>query len=150
MLDASIDSDMEADEFDDDEAGGGSGRDGDANPADIGRSGSMTFPPPPDVQFIKLDNEQASRIFYSNPVCFLTTANVNSSSSSSNSKSKSNNNSNSNSNNGSNSDVPGPVNVMTLSWIMPSNNYGGFSFTIHKSRYSYLNLLGVNATFVLR
>jgi flavin reductase (DIM6/NTAB) family NADH-FMN oxidoreductase RutF len=33
------------------------------------------------------------------------------------------------------------LNVMTLSWMTPVNNYGGFAFAIHKTRYSSSNLL---------
>lgn len=30
---------------------------------------------------------------------------------------------------------------MTLSWLTPVNNYGGFAFAIHKTRYSSVNLM---------
>ena len=30
---------------------------------------------------------------------------------------------------------------MTLSWLCPTNNYGGFAFAIHKTRFSATNLL---------
>lgn len=33
------------------------------------------------------------------------------------------------------------LNVMTLSWLTPVNNYGGFAFAIHKTRYSSVNLM---------
>ena len=37
---------------------------------------------------------------------------------------------------------------MTLSWMTPVNNYGGFAFAIHKTRYSAANLLA-NQKFTL-
>jgi flavin reductase (DIM6/NTAB) family NADH-FMN oxidoreductase RutF len=57
-------------------------------------------------KLIKITPEKASRILHCNPVCFLVTT------------------------------VSGKTNVMTLSWITPANNYGGFVFIIHKTRYS--------------
>ena len=73
------------------------------------------------LDLLKLDDVGLmSRLLYPNPVCFLSTTD----------QSK--------------------HNVMTLSWLAPCNNYGGFSFTIHKSRYTCEALLAhKNASFVL-
>lgn len=62
---------------------------------------------PNSEKFVTLTPQEASRLIYPNPVCFLTTRS---------SKSK--------------------LNVMTLSWLAPANNYGGFVFVIHKTRFS--------------
>jgi flavin reductase (DIM6/NTAB) family NADH-FMN oxidoreductase RutF len=68
-------------------------------------------------RLIKLEESMFSRLLYPNPVCFLTTS--------------------SSSSRGSGT----AVNVMTLSWLTPANNYGGFAFVIHKTRFSAQNLL---------
>jgi len=64
---------------------------------------------PIHLPFIELTSVQSmSRLMYINPVCYLTTY--------SNSLSK--------------------LNAMIVSWLMPTNNYGGIALTIHKSRYT--------------
>ena len=55
-----------------------------------------------------------SRVLYPNPVCFLSTINTNNDGVVENTRS----------------------NVMTLSWITPTNNSGRFMFSINKNRYS--------------
>jgi flavin reductase (DIM6/NTAB) family NADH-FMN oxidoreductase RutF len=77
------------------------------------------FKPLPDLQYIRLSAESASRLLYPNPVCFLTTR----------------------------AGVRG-LNVMTLSWLCPANNYGGFVFVIHKTRFS-ASALSEECPFVL-
>jgi flavin reductase (DIM6/NTAB) family NADH-FMN oxidoreductase RutF len=39
-----------------------------------------------------------------------------------------------------------PLNVMTISWLTPANNYGGVILVMKKSRYSAQNLFGKHAT----
>jgi flavin reductase (DIM6/NTAB) family NADH-FMN oxidoreductase RutF len=69
----------------------------------------------PNAPLIKLtDKKSYSRLVYPNPVCFLSSLNHHGASDS--------------------------ANVMVLSWLMPTNNYGGFAFTMHKSRHSATNL----------
>ena len=79
--------------------------------------------------YVTLSAASSSRLLHPNPVCFLTTR------------------------------VSGllavssqvadhKLNVMTLSWICPANNYGGFVFVIHKTRFSS-SLLLEHGTFVL-
>lgn len=63
-------------------------------------------------KFIALNPQQASRLIYPNPVCFLTSISPAS-----------------------------KLNAMTLSWLAPANNYGGFVFVIHKTRFSASCLL---------
>lgn len=97
---------------------------------------------------VSLDEESFSRLLYPNPVCFLTTLNPEE--------------------NGRGQEVNAGehllwncmprlddyflsshvirnlitgLNVMTLSWLTPVNNYGGFAFAIHKTRYSSVNLM---------
>jgi flavin reductase (DIM6/NTAB) family NADH-FMN oxidoreductase RutF len=72
-----------------------------------------------DNAFIKLDAELASRLLYPNPVVFLVTQ-----------------------------AESGQRNVMTLSWLAPANNYGGFVFVIHKRRHSATNLTE-NGEFIM-
>jgi flavin reductase (DIM6/NTAB) family NADH-FMN oxidoreductase RutF len=62
--------------------------------------------------FKELTPQQASRLIYPNPVCFLTTVTP-----------------------------TGKLNAMTLSWLAPANNYGGLVFVIHKTRFSAACLL---------
>ena len=63
---------------------------------------------PRDEPFIEIEEALVSRVLYPNPVCFLTTISTDGL----------------------------KRNVMTLSWITPANNYGGFVFCIHKTRHS--------------
>lgn len=82
---------------------------------------------PCSVPFFNLSSNPNlfSRLLYPNPVCFLSTLNQSSGSIS----------------------IP---NVMTLSWLMPTNNYGGFAFTIHKTRFSANTIIeSESKTFVL-
>ena len=58
-------------------------------------------------RYVDLTPQQASRLLYPNPVCFLTTITP-----------------------------KNTLNVMSLSWLAPANNYGGFVFVVHKTRYS--------------
>lgn len=70
------------------------------------------------TKLITLEDTSFSRLLYPNPVCFLTTINH------------------------KNADGSvGGLNAMTLSWMTPVNNYGGFAFAIHKTRFSAANLL---------
>ena len=76
-------------------------------------------PLPKDVPFLKVDENLTTRILYPSPVCFLV------------------------SNDGT------KRNVMSLSWLAPANNYGGFVFVIHKSRYSAAAIAEKKQDFVL-
>lgn len=77
-------------------------------------------------EFLQISPSSASRILHPNPCCFLTTT----SAMSNGSKSK-------------------RINAMTLSWLSPANNYGGFVFVIHKTRYSANSIVGGNGKFTL-
>ena len=70
------------------------------------------------TEMIPLPPDRASRLLYPNPVVFLLTESA------------------------------GRRNVMTLSWLTPANNHGGFAFVIHKRRHSASNL-HVDGPFVL-
>mmetsp|Transcript_9356 Transcript_9356/g.9172 ORF Transcript_9356/g.9172 Transcript_9356/m.9172 type:complete len:432 (+) Transcript_9356:107-1402(+) len=77
-----------------------------------------------------LEDSSFSRLLYPNPVCFLTTIDYKNVAQIEESKRLTD----------SNKKIGG-LNVMTLSWITPVNNYGGFAFAIHKTRFSAANLL---------
>jgi flavin reductase (DIM6/NTAB) family NADH-FMN oxidoreductase RutF len=76
-------------------------------------------PLPKDEPFVKVDDNLTTRLLYPNPVCFLVT------------------------NDGT------KRNVMSLSWLAPANNYGGFVFVIHKTRYSAAAIADKKQDFVL-
>jgi flavin reductase (DIM6/NTAB) family NADH-FMN oxidoreductase RutF len=75
---------------------------------------------PKHPQYIELTSLQSiSRLLYPSPVCFLT------------SQSSSY-----------------PLNVMAVSWLMPTNNYAGFAMTIHKTRHT-ATILSESSNFIL-
>lgn len=82
------------------------------------------------TSYVALSAASASRLLHPNPVCFLTTQGLGSISV------------------GSSQVFENKLNVMTLSWLCPANNYGGFVFVIHKTRFSSTLLLE-RGTFVL-
>lgn len=86
-------------------------------PQPLPKNAKVEFPTfetmPTATNFVRLhDAGQLSRLVYLNPVCFLTTVDPDGS----------------------------KRNVMTLSWLCPANNYGGFVFVIHKTRFSASNI----------
>lgn len=86
------------------------------------RSNELFTKIPSNIPFIELTTPQSmSRLLYCNPVCFLTTYS---------------------------SSTP-QLNAMVISWLMPTNNYGGFACTIHKSRFTAELLSNHTKEFVL-